>query len=118
MDDIAKDMDGASEVLEIISDTSLSDFLKLEEENCEDVDSIFSKLASLSDNKFSADDDNRTIEEILKEAEALINQPLGVESRIKYSTISSESTPLEIKNNILDQYDYSTTTLLHDVSTA
>lgn len=118
MDDINKNIESTNEVLEIISNSSLSDFLK-NEENCEDVDSLFdeiSKLASLGNDKYNTDDDSRTIEDILKEAEALINQPLGVESKTKFPTISCESTPLEIKNNILDQYDYSTTTL-HDVST-
>lgn len=116
MDDINKKIESTSEVLEIISNSSLNDFLK-NEENCEDVDSIFSeisKLASSSYNKYNIDDDSKTIEEILMEAEALINQPLGVESKTNFQTISCESTPLEIKNNILDQYDYSTT--LHDVS--
>lgn len=110
-------METTSEVMEIISNASLSDFLK-QEENCEDVDSIFdeiSKLTSLSENKYESADDSRTIEDILKEAEALINQPLGVSSNNQiFPSISTESTPLEIKNNILDQYDYSTT--LHDVS--
>lgn len=116
MDDINKNTDNTTEVLDIISNSSLHDFLK-NEENCEDVDSIFdeiSKLTSLSDDKYIAQDDNRTIEDILREAEVLINQPLGVESKNKFSSISCESTPLEIKNNLLDQYDYSTT--LHDVS--
>lgn len=115
MDDITKTIESTSEVLEIISNSSLNDFLK-NEEHCEDVDSIFSeisKLASLSDNKYNIDDDTKTIEEILKEAEALINQPLGVYLD-HMKTISCESTPIELKNNILDQYDYSTT--LHDVS--
>lgn len=116
MDDVHKSIETTSEVLEIISNSSLSDFLK-QEENCEDVDSIFdeiSKLASLGDTKYDTQDDSRTIEDILKEAEALINQPLGVESTKFSSSLSCESTPLEIKNNILDQYDYSTT--IHDVS--
>jgi hypothetical protein len=116
MDDITKNVE-TNEVLEIISNASLNDFLK-NEENCEDVDSIFDEISKcLSDNKYNSHDDSRTIEDILKEAEALINQPLGVESKTtKFPTISCESTPCEIKNNILDQYDYSTS--LHDVSIA
>lgn len=122
MDDIKVTKDNPIEMLEIISNTSLNDFLK-NEENCEndDVDSIFDEisrqLTSLSDNKFAFDNDNRTIEDILKEAESLINQPLimDVPSIKMPISISCESTPLEIKNNILDQYDYSIT--LHDVST-
>lgn len=108
------------EMLEIISNTSLTDFLN-NEENCEsDVDSIFDEISrqlTLSDNKFAFENDNRTIEDILKEAESLINQPLIMEkpSTKMPISISCESTPLEIKNNILDQYDYSIT--LHDVST-
>ena len=122
MDDIKVNKDTPIEMLEIISNTSLSDFLK-NEENCEsdDVDSIFDEisrqLTSLSDNKFAFENDNRTIEDILKEAESLINQPLIMDMpSIKMPiSISCESTPLEIKNNILDQYDYSITLL--DVST-
>lgn len=115
MDDITKNIVKTNEVLEIISNSSLNDFLK-DEENCEDVDSIFDEISKLTlgDKKYNTDDDSRTIEDILREAEALINQPLGVESKTKFSTISCESTPSEIKNNILDQYDYSTT--LQDVS--
>lgn len=126
MGDVEVNKDNPKEVLDIISNASLSEFLK-NEENCEgddDVDSIFdeiTRLASLSDDKFRVSDDNRTIEEILKEAEALINLPLGaLMSNNKLAqkiTLSQESTPHEIKNNILDQYDYSTTTTLHDVST-
>lgn len=123
MDDINKNMDNTSEVLEIMSSSSLFDFMNnetmcLKEENCQDVDSIFdeiSRLTSLNDKKYQCEDENRTIEEIIKEVETLINQPLVVSSNNKLSSISCESTPLEIRNNILDQYDYSTT--LHDVST-
>ncbi|CAH1717163.1 unnamed protein product [Chironomus riparius] len=123
MDDIKVNKDTPIEMLEIISNTSLSDFLK-NEENCEndDVDSIFDEisrqLTSLSDNKFAFENDNRTIEDILKEAESLINQPLIMDMpSIKMPiSISCESTPLEIKNNILDQYDYSIT--LHDDDTS
>lgn len=126
MDDVNKNMDNTSEVLEIMSSSSLYDFMQNEtlcykeetSENC-DVDSIFdeiSRLTSLNDKKYQCEDENRTIEEIIKEVETLINQPLVVSSNNKLSTISGESTPFEIKNNILDQYDYSTTTTLHDVS--
>lgn len=118
MNDIKKDVEIKNEVLDIISNSSLSDFLK-NEENCEDdsqIDSIFdeiSKLTSLGGADKYCHDDGRTIEDILKEAEALINQPLAVESK---PSISCESTPLEMKNNnFLDEYDYSTT--LNDVST-
>lgn len=120
MDDKKVNKNTPIEILEIISNTSLTDFLK-NEENCEnDDDSIFDEISrqlTLSDNKFSFENDNRTIEDILKEAESLINQPLIMEkpSTKMPISISCESTPLEIKNNILDQYDYSIT--LHDVST-
>lgn len=118
MGDIKNNIENTSEVLEIISNSSLNDFLK-NEENCEDVDSIFdeiSKLASLGDDRYNTNDDSRTIEDILKEAEALINQPLNVGIKTTFQSISCESTPLEIKNNVLDQYDYSTTLDVHDVS--
>lgn len=109
------------DVLEIVSNSSLIDFLN-NEENCEEkIDEIqlfseISRLASLNDRKYHDDDDDRTIEELLKEAETLINQPIGVDSG--NVTISCESTPSEIRNGILDQYDYSTVkTLSHpDVS--
>lgn len=109
------------DMLEIVSNSSLIDFLN-NEENCEekiDEFQLFSeinRLASLNDRKFQDDDEDRTIEELLKEAETLINQPIGVDSG--NVTISCESTPNEIRNGILDQYDYSTVkTLSHpDVS--
>lgn len=123
MDDTNKNMANTSEVLEIMSTSSLYDFMQNEnmcgkEESCEDVDSIFdeiSRLASLNDKKYQCEDENRTIEEIIKEVETLINQPLVVSSNNKLSSISCESTPFEMRNNILDQYDYSITTL-QDVS--
>lgn len=122
MEEIKVNKDTPIEMLEIISNTSLNEFLK-NEENCEndDVDSIFDEikqLTSLSDNKFQFDNnDNRTIEDILREAESLINQPLIMEvpSTKMQMSISCESTPIEMRNNILDQYDYSIT--LQDVST-
>lgn len=111
-------LDSPSEVMEIISNSSLYDFVR-NEENC-DLDSLFSeitKLTKFSDDNFPSDE-NRAIEDILREAETLIRQPLALSSSNKLvTTISAESTPLEIKdNNILDQYDYSTT--LHEVSIA
>lgn len=121
MEEIKVNKDAPIEMLDIISNTSLSEFLK-NEENCEndDVDSIFDEISRQlnSDNKFPFENDNRTIEDILKEAESLINQPLIMEvpSTKMPISISCESTPLEMKNNLLDQYDYSITTL-HDVST-
>jgi arsenate reductase-like glutaredoxin family protein len=114
MDDKNSDLQSENEVLEIISNPSLNEYLK-NENDC-DYDSIFdeiSKLSSLNEVRFHHQDDDRSIEDILREAQALISQPLVVSSKL--NTISSESTPLEIKNNILDQYDYSTATL-HDVS--
>lgn len=109
------------DVLELVSNSSLIDFLN-NEENCDEkIDELqlfseINRLATLSDCKFNSEDDDRTIEELLKEAETLINQPIGVDSG--NVTISCESTPSEIRNGILDQYDYSTIkTLSHpDVS--
>lgn len=118
MEEVKSGKEPPTEMLEIVSNTSLSEFLK-NEENCEndDVNSIFdeiSRLTSLSDNKFHFENDNRTIEDILKEAESLINQPLMEAVPVGIISISCESTPMEIRNNIVDQYDYSIT--LHDVS--
>lgn len=112
------------EVLEVVSNSSLIDFLN-NEENCEEkIDPLsetelfseINRLASLNNRKLNDEDDDRTIEELLKEAETLINQPIGVDNR--NVTISCESTPLEIRGGILDQYDYSTVKSLshHDVS--
>lgn len=108
------------DVLEIVSNTSLIDFLN-NEENCENFDELqlfseINRLASLNNSKFQPEDEERTIEELLKEAETLINQPIGTDNG--NFTISCESTPIEMKTNILDRYDYSTVqTLSHpDVS--
>lgn len=110
------------DLLEVVSNTSLIDFLN-NEENCES-DSIdelklfseINRLASLNNSKFDAEDDDRTIEQLLKEAETLINQPIAVNNGTYM--ISCESTPMEIRNGVVDQYDYSTVkTLSHpDVS--
>lgn len=106
---------------ELVSNSSLIDFLNNEEEaNQIDENQLFKeigRLASLSSSRCKLnedDDDDLTIEELLKEAETLINQPIGVDN----FTLSCESTPLEIRNNVIDQYDYSTNkTLSHpDVS--
>jgi arsenate reductase-like glutaredoxin family protein len=121
MADAPVNSDRARDALEIASDSSLIDFLNIED-NCEDdlseteLFSEISRLASLSNNKLSDDKDDRTIEELLREAETLINQPIIVEH--VNCTISCESTPLELRHGIVDQYDYSTIkTLSHpDVS--
>jgi hypothetical protein len=118
MSDAHVDSDNQKDVLEIVSNTSLIDFLN-NEEDCENVDEVqlfseINRLASLNSSKFPSESDDRTIEELLKEAETLINQPIGAEN----PTISCESTPIEIRDNIIDRYDYSTVhTLSHqDVS--
>lgn len=124
MGDIHANSANKRDVHELVSNSSLIDFLN-NEENCEEkIDSLsetelfseISRLASLNNRKLNGDDDDRTIEELLKEAETLINQPIGVETR--NVTISCESTPKEIKEGFLDQYDYSTVKSLshHDVS--
>lgn len=121
MDDAQVKITNEKEVQDIVSNSSLIDFLN-NEENCEeniDEFQLFSeinRLATLNNCKFSEDDDDRTIEELLKEAETLINQPIGVDNG--NCTISCQSTPQEIRSGILDQYDYSTVkTLSHpDVS--
>lgn len=115
-------MDEAREKIfdELVSNSSLIDFLNNEEEANIDENQLFKeigRLASLSSSTCKLnvdDDDDLTIEELLKEAETLINQPIGVDN----CTLSCESTPLEIRNNVIDQYDYSTNkTLSHpDVS--
>lgn len=111
MDDAQVNSVNQKEVLDIVSNSSLIDFLN-NEENCEekiDEFQLFSeinRLATLNNRKFPEDDDDRTIEELLKEAETLINQPIGVDSG--NCTISCQSTPLEIRSGFLDQYDYST----------
>lgn len=113
-------IENPSEVLEVMSNPSLYDFME-NEENCENFTFLFSEITKLrlSDVNYQSEE-NRTIEDILKEAETLINQPVMVSSNHKLSSISSESTPMEIKNNILDQYDYSTnstnSTLNNEVS--
>lgn len=106
------------EALEIVSNSSLIDFLN-NEENCEeniDEFKLFSeinRLASLNSSKYDINDDDRTIEEILREAETLINQPIGVDETFTYENPSSE-----VQHGNADQYDYSTVkTLSHpDVS--
>lgn len=120
MDDPQKKRESQRDVLEIVSNTSLIDFLN-NEESCENVDELqlfseINRLASLNNRKFQPEDDERTIEELLKEAETLINQPIGTDNG--NFTISCESTPCEIRDNLLDRYDYSTVqTLSHpDVS--
>jgi argonaute-like protein implicated in RNA metabolism and viral defense len=117
MADRNSEITSENEVLDMISNPSLREYL-IYEKNEENLDSIFdeiSKLTSSSEIRYRPQDEDRSIEDILKEAQALISQPLVVSSNHKFNSISSESTPLEIKNNILDQYDYSTATL-HDVS--
>lgn len=119
MTDTEVNVKNTNDVLD--SSISMDEFLK-NEENCDDdensIFSIFDEIKSLCDDKFQIDDGgDRTIEDILKEAEALINQPLGIpaQQKIIKNSISSESTPLEMKSlEILDQYDYSIS--LHDVS--
>ena len=99
------------DVLELVSNSSLIDFLNNEEHCEENIDEVklfseINRLASLSNSKLNVDDDDdRTIEELLKEAETLINQPIGVDNR--NFTSSRQSTSLEIRNLVLDQYDYS-----------
>jgi hypothetical protein len=120
MGDIEKSVVSTRDILDF-STCSLDDFLKNEKENLmyndENEDTIFDEIKSLCEDKFQVDDHERTIEDILKEAEALINQPIGVQSYERTEHISCESTPLEIRNNLLDQYDYSTATnTLQDVS--
>lgn len=111
MGDTQAKSDGRRDVLEVVSNSSLIDFLN-NEENCEeniDENQLFSeinRLASLHCDKLESESDDRTIEELLKEAETLINQPIGAKNG--NFTISSESTPLEIRNGVVDQYDYST----------
>jgi hypothetical protein len=119
------------DILELVSNSSLIDFLT-NEETCENVDetqlfSEINRLATLNHNKYESEDEDRTIEELLKEAETLINQPICVEHEEQQQevpnniTISCESTPLEIRNNLLDRYDYSTVmsaTSQHDVSSS
>lgn len=110
MGDAQAKSESRRDVLEIVSNSSLIDFLN-NEENCESVDenklfSEINRLASLHCEKLESESDDRTIEELLKEAETLINQPIGAKSGD--FTISSESTPLEIRNGVVDRYDYST----------
>jgi len=123
MDNIHAKSDNKKDMNDL-SNSSLIDFLNIEE-NCEGkIDSLsetelfseISRLASLNNRKLNDDDDDRTIEELLKEAETLINQPIGVD--IRNVTISCESTPMEMRGGVLDQYDYSTVKSLsqHDVS--
>lgn len=102
-------------VKESFDTTSLIDFLK-NEDKC-DIESIFNEirsLSSLNNSKMQLDDDeDRPIEEILREAETLINQPIGTDN-----SISCESTPIEMRQGLLDQYEKSTTIyhMQHDVS--
>lgn len=119
MDDVYSECH--KDMLELVSNTSLLDFLN-NEESCESkVDEVqlfseITRLASLNNSKFQPEDDERTIEELLKEAETLINQPIGGEN-VNFS-LSHQSTPIEIRDNIIDRYDYSTVHTLshHDVS--
>jgi hypothetical protein len=104
-------------VKESFDTTSLIDFLK-NEDKC-DFESIFNEIRTLSSLNNSSktqldnDDDDRPIEEILREAETLINQPIGTDN-----SISCESTPMEMRQGLLDQYEKSTTIyhIQHDVS--
>lgn len=111
MGDTQAKSESQRDVLDIASNSSLIDFLKIEE-NCEetiDETQLFSeinRLASLHCDKLESDSDDRTIEELLREAETLINQPIGAKNG--NFTITSEITPLEIGNGVVDQYDYST----------
>jgi hypothetical protein len=104
------------EVFDIISNSSLNEFLKNEKEIVDDVEVIFNEIASLTNSKAETknlEGDERTIEDILKEAETLINLRINLKQA---TTISCESTPDVMKNNILDQYDCSTTTTIYEVS--
>lgn len=113
MNDNKQNSEETRDVLELVSNSSLIDFLN-QEESCNNLDenqlfSEINRLASLNSSKYESEDEDKTIEELLKEAETLINQPIGeVPSVPGQYTISCESTPLEIRNNILDRYDYST----------
>lgn len=102
------------EVLELVSNSSLVDLEEFlsNEKSCLHLDenqlfSEINRLASLNESKYESEDEDRTIEELLKEAETLINQPIG-ENPAQLTSISCESTPLEIRHNLLDRYDYST----------
>jgi len=122
MDDALDEKEHPKDALEVLSNASLIDFLQNEEDNDSSIDSIFdelNRLASRNNNKLQIEDDERTIEEILKEAETLINQPLNVgQQHVPISTLSTISTPLEMRNGILDQYEQSTLQTLsqNDVS--
>lgn len=111
MGDAQVKSESGRDTLDIVSNSSLIDFLKIEE-NCDeniDENQLFSeinRLASLHCDKLESESDDRTIEELLKEAETLINQPIGASSRT--FTIASGKTPSEIRNEFVDQYDYST----------
>lgn len=108
------------ELLDVVSNSSLIDFLS-NEENCEenplDEAQLFSeinRLASLNSDKFNDESDDRTIEELLKEAETLINQPIGAHN----GTNPNQNIHVDMRDGALDQYDYSTNHTLshHDVS--
>lgn len=104
---------------DVVSNASLIDFLNNESTCVDEVKLFFeiNRLASLNNSKFDNESDDWTIEELLKEAETLINQPIGVKDG--KCTLSCESTPIEIRKGVVDQYDYLTTvkTLSHpDVS--
>lgn len=108
------------ESFDIVSNASLMDFLNDEKICDKSIDSIFSeinRLSSLNNSKIDEHEDERTIEEILKEAETLINQPIVNELQVT-QTISAQSTPYEMRNKIIDEFDYSTKTAINlDVST-
>lgn len=113
MNDSKVNSDEPRDVLELISNSSLIDFLT-NEQSCNNLDenqlfSEINRLASLNSSKYESEDEDRTIEELLKEAETLINQPIGeVPSVPGRYTNSCESAPLEIRHNTLVRYDYST----------
>jgi len=122
MTDAQADSEPKKELLDVVSNSSLIDFLS-NEENCAEnpldeaqLFSEISRLASLNSDKFNDEGDDRTIEELMKEAETLINQPIGAHN--DNFIISSQNNPVEMRNGALDQYDYSINhTLSHyDVS--
>lgn len=122
MADAQANSEPKKELLDVVSNSSLIDFLS-NEENCEenplDEAQLFSeinRLASLNSDKFNDESDDRTIEELLKEAETLINQPIGAHNGT--FPISNQNIQMDMRDGALDQYDYSTNHTLshHDVS--
>lgn len=121
MADAQANSEPRKELLDVVSNSSLIDFLS-NEENCEnplDEAQLFreiNRLATLNSDKFNDEGDDRTIEELLKEAETLINQPIGAHNGT--FTTSSQNIHMEMRNGALDQYDYSTNHTLshHEVS--